>query len=58
MNNDDNDNEQPNTEAPKRKRRKYKPQKPGAAGFSARLEKRGAFRTSWDNLFHDIKGRV
>ncbi|MBP6076440.1 MAG: hypothetical protein KA520_08870 [Nitrosomonas sp.] len=52
------DKEQPSTEAPKRPRRKYKPNKLGAAGLSARLAKRGSFKTSWEGLFYDIKGRV
>ncbi|WP_160827891.1 hypothetical protein [Nitrosomonas sp. JL21] len=51
------DKEQPSTEAPKRKRRKYRSQKLGAAGFSARMAKRGSFKTSWESLFFDIKGR-
>ena len=59
MNNHNNETEQPITETtPKRKRRKYKPQKLGAAGLSARMAKQGSIRTSWDGLFHDIKGRV
>ncbi|MER2511199.1 MAG: hypothetical protein ABTQ25_02050 [Nitrosomonas ureae] len=53
------ESEQPSTEpAPKRKRRKYKPQKIGASGLSARMAKQGSIRTSWHGLFHDIKGRV
>ena len=44
--------------APKRPRRKYKPNRLGSAGFSARLAKRGSFKTSWEGLFFDIKGRV
>lgn len=51
------ESEQPSTEAPKRKRRKYKPQKLGAAGLSARMAKRGSIRTSWGGLFHDIRGQ-
>ena len=57
--NNHNENEQPSTEtAPKRPRRKYKSKKLGAAGLSARMQKRGAFKTSWEGLFFDIKGRV
>jgi len=52
------DKEQPSTEAPKRKRRKYRSQKLGAAGWSGRKAKTGAIRTTWEALFFDIKGRV
>jgi hypothetical protein len=58
MNNLNDNAEQPSTEAPKRKRRKYRSKKLDAAGLSARMAKRGSIKTSWDGLFHDIKGRV